>query len=389
MRILSADYIFLGKGEGVTGKALWVADDGTIQKIDDCPEDNAEVEFYAGTLIPGFINTHCHLELSHMQGKVNTGTGLLPFITDVVSFRDVDQSVIDQAIADQDLAMQQAGIMAVGDISNKSDTFSAKAASPIRYYTFVEMFDFLQDGWSENEFNKYKAVYDLLQQNGKDDFSAVPHSPYTVSKSLFAKINALNTAGETVSIHNQETPAENLLFEKKEGGFLGFYKSFNISLENFQATGQPSIYYALQHMDANQPTLFVHNTLTTPADISAAQAHCSNCYWATCPNANLYIENRLPNYQSFLDADAKLTIGTDSLTSNWQLSILEELKTIQKYQSYVPFSKLIQWATINGAEALGFDDTLGSFEVGKKPGVLHLNTGEDFDLQNTKVNRLL
>ena len=95
-------------------------------------------------------------------------------------------------------------------------------------------------------------------------------------------------------------------------------------------------------------------------------------YWATCPNANLYIENRLPDYQAFLDTDARVTIGTDSLTSNWQLSVLEEMKTIARYQSYVPFETLLRWATLNGAQSLGFDDTLGSFEVGKKPGVLSL-----------------
>jgi cytosine/adenosine deaminase-related metal-dependent hydrolase len=104
----------------------------------------------------------------------------------------------------------------------------------------------------------------------------------------------------------------------------------------------------------------------------------------------LYIENRLPNYQYFLDTGAKMTIGTDSLTSNWQLSILEEMKTIARFQSYVPFQTLLRWATINGAEALGFDDQLGSIEVGKKPGLLLLNLGEEEQLvHDTKVQRIV
>jgi cytosine/adenosine deaminase-related metal-dependent hydrolase len=117
-------------------------------------------------------------------------------------------------------------------------------------------------------------------------------------------------------------------------------------------------------------TLFVHNTLTSRADIAAAQAWSPHVFWATCPNANLYIENRLPNYAAFLDAGARVTIGTDSLTSNWQLSILEEMKTIARYQRFVPFEALLRWATLHGAQALGFDDTLGSLEVGKTPGIL-------------------
>jgi cytosine/adenosine deaminase-related metal-dependent hydrolase len=131
-------------------------------------------------------------------------------------------------------------------------------------------------------------------------------------------------------------------------------------------------HYALQYLDPQQRTLFVHNTLTTPDDIRAAQHWSPNTFWATCPNANLYIENRLPNYRYFIENQARVTIGTDSLTSNWQLSVLEEMKTIARYQSYVPFETLLRWATLNGAQALGFDDTLGSFEPGKRPGILLL-----------------
>ena len=147
---------------------------------------------------------------------------------------------------------------------------------------------------------------------------------------------------------------------------------FGISLEAFEATGLTSIHYALAHLNPANRTLFVHNTLTTRADIQAAQDWSEHVYWTTCPNANLYIENRLPNYQLFLDAGARVTIGTDSLTSNWQLSVLEEMKTIARYQSYVPVETLLRWATLNGAQALGFDDTLGSLEPGKTPGVLLL-----------------
>ncbi|HQV66448.1 MAG TPA: amidohydrolase family protein, partial [Saprospiraceae bacterium] len=111
-------------------------------------------------------------------------------------------------------------------------------------------------------------------------------------------------------------------------------------------------------------------------------------FWATCPNANLYIENKLPDYQIFRDADAKVTIGTDSLTSNWQLSIWEEIKTIRKYQSYIPLEELLTWATINGAEALSYEDRLGSFEVGKTPGILHIS-GDIDQMDHTKITRLI
>jgi cytosine/adenosine deaminase-related metal-dependent hydrolase len=171
---------------------------------------------------------------------------------------------------------------------------------------------------------------------------------------------------------------------------VDFYNAFGFSVEQLKPTGRPSIYYAMQHMNPACRTLFVHNTMTAAADIQAAQEWSDNVYWATCANANLYIENRLPNYKAFMDNGARMTIGTDSLTSNWQLSVLEEMKTIAKYQSYVPFETLLQWATLNGAEALGYEAELGSIEPGKAPGLNLLSIDESLKLEaSTQVQRLV
>lgn len=397
MRKITADYIITATGDILKDHLILLDDIGKILSIDPSNQhESSDIEHHQGVLIPGFINTHCHLELSHMKGKVATGTKLIPFITNVVQFRDMAEEEIMAAIDRADQEMYEGGIVAVGDISNKLDTAARKTKSSIRYYTFVEMFDFLQDAAAEQCVENNLPVYTGQSQENGNRRSAVPHAPYTVSKALFANINELNQGQGTVSIHNQETPPENELFEHKTGDFLQFYQGFNIPLDQFSATGQTAIHYALEHMDPRCRTLFVHNTLSTPADIAAAQAWGQNgVYWATCANANLYIENRLPYYQYFLDANAKMTIGTDSLTSNWQLSVLEELKTIHQYQSYIPFPTLIQWATLNGAEALQFDEDLGSIEVGKTPGInllsgLEGQTPEDFRFTAaTKVKRLI
>ncbi|MEZ4987470.1 MAG: amidohydrolase family protein [Saprospiraceae bacterium] len=371
MRKITADFVYTMTGDAREKAVIVVDNKGVILQIDNRNEhDPASLEIYTGVIIPGFINTHCHLELSHMKGKVDTGTQLIPFITNVVKYRDVPQEEIQAAITAADEEMQREGIVAVGDISNKQDTITTKWQSPIRYYTFVEMFDFLQEKGAADCVAQYMPVYDNQPNEGGNRRSAVPHAPYSVSKALFQAINGLNKGQATVSIHNQETPPENELFLHKTGDFIDFYNSFGIDLSEFKATGKPAIQYALDHLDPTCRTLFVHNTISTPTDIQAAHAWGQNgVYWATCANANLYIENQLPNYRYFIEAGAKMTIGTDSLTSNWQLSVLDELKTISKYQSYVPFATLLQWATLNGAEALQFDDTLGSISPGKQPGL--------------------
>ena len=406
MQTFTADYVFPISASPIRNGVVTVDDTGRIVSVSDpaLQGDTGTVssgdsiapasppQKVNGVLIPGFVNAHCHLELSHLQGKSQTGKTLLPFLVDVVTLRESDPAVIEAAIREQDRRMWAAGIQAVGDICNQADTAATKRDSPIRYYSFVEMFDFLQPGRAAASYDMYLAAY-RAQPEPK---SAVPHAPYTVSDALYPLINALNEGPGTVSIHNQETAAEDELFETGGGPFADFFAGFGASLEEFRAPGTPSIYHAMERMDPERRTLFVHNTLTRPEAIRAAEAWGRDgVYWVTCPNANLYIENRLPRYDRFLDAAAKVCIGTDSLTSNWQLSVLEEMKTIARYQSYVPFADLLRWATLNGAEALYFEDELGSLDVGKRPGLLALegllgNGPENFTVAaETKVRRLV
>lgn len=397
----TADYVYPVTSEPIKNGIVAVDDNGRIAAVlnpssPDFSISYEKVVIHTGVLIPGFINTHCHLELSHLAGKSQTGKTLLPFLVDVVTMRDMPQEAIDAAIAKWDAYMWNVGIQAVGDICNKPDTATVKANSPIRYYSFVEMFDFLQPDRAQDSFEGYRATYDAQANDGGNMKSAVPHAPYTVSDPLYGLINGLNDDNKTVSIHSEETPAELELFINGSGPFQDFFKGFGANIDHFKATGKSSIYHAMSRMNATNRTIFVHNTLTDKSGIEAAMKWGQNgVYFATCPNANLYIENRLPRYDVFIDAGARVTVGTDSLTSNWQLSILEELRTISKYQSYVPFDVLLKWATINGAEALQFDKDMGSIEVGKKPGLLALQhlEGEnpkDFRIGNdTEVRRIV
>lgn len=394
MRKLSADFIHTVSGPVLTNHIIVLDDENTIVSIDPADTHDANVvERFTGHIIPGLVNTHCHLELSHMKGKGHTGTGLIPFIQSVVSIRDFPGEEILQAIQDGDQEMYDNGIVAVGDISNKIDTAEVKQNSKIHYYTFVEAFDFLDPKEAQTTFDSYKEVFDQLSTQGISNKSMVPHAPYSVSPLLFDRINALN-AGQTktISIHNQETIHETQFFIDKTGDLLDFYKGFGLPLDQFTPTGNDSIYYAMQHMDPNHRTLFVHNTMSKKEDILQAYQWNPDTYFCTCPNANLYIENRLPDYRLFIDAGATMTIGTDSLTSNWQLSILEEMKTIQKYQSAIDFEQLLKWATLNGAKSLGMADTIGSIEIAKTPGLNLLSTNgptKEVDLQSTRIRRLV
>lgn len=383
---ITADWLMPVSGAPIREGVVVIDDNGTVvtvgQRSGFSPN---ELQYNQGVIVPGFVNTHCHLELSHLLGASATGKGLIPFIIDVITKRaGFTPEAIAAAVQRGDKQMYDNGIVAVGDISNTTDSFATKNRSAIRYYTFVECFDLMQPQNAQKEFDGYRRVFDALQPKQGDRKALVPHAPYSMSQPLFELINAANADQvHTISIHNEETAPENELFMSGTGGFVDFYQKMGLSLQHLKPLGKSSIHYALQHLDHHHRSLFVHNTLTTREEVKAALALNPKSFWATCPNANLYIENRLPSYQVFLDTEAMVTVGTDSLTSNWQLSVLEEIKTIKRYQSFIPTATLLQWATLNGAKALGWERDLGSIEAGKQCGI-NLLRGLDANLELTE-----
>jgi cytosine/adenosine deaminase-related metal-dependent hydrolase len=313
----------------------------------------------------------------------------------VVKNRNAEAEIIQAAIERAEKDMLDSGIVAVGDISNTIDSFARKQHGKLHYYTFVEFFDLFQDANANNIFNQYSAVYDALPDSTKLRKSKVPHAPYSVSRTLFemlcGSLEKRSVHNKTISIHNQETPPENELFETKTGGFIDFYQGLHLSTDTIPLLQKTSIHYALEYLSGEHNTLFVHNTLTRPDDIAAAHEKlgAEQCFWATCPNANIYIENRLPDYRIFTEAGAQMTIGTDSLTSNWQLNILEEMKTILKHHAYLTLEQVLGWATINGARALGWGEKLGSLEIGKTPGLVLIENMEHGNLTDHSTSKRL
>ena len=399
---ISANKIYPITTSPIENGVVIVDENGKIQAIDVLDNhDKTEVEFFNGVIVPGFINAHCHLELSHLNGVAQTGTGLIDFISQVIKNRNHSPEIIQEAIAREEKNMIDVGIAAVGDISNTTDTFAQKRKENLYYCTFVEYFDLFQEDNTANTIAQYDAVYDALTETDKNRKSKSPHAPYSVSRKLFdllsrhaelvsaSKIPKQIWNDVTVSIHNQETPPENELFLTKTGDFISFYERIGCKTDAIPNIGKSAIHYALEYLHKQNRNLFVHNTLSTKADIAAAhqQLGKENVFWATCPNANLYIENNLPNYKNFLETNATVCIGTDSLTSNWQLNILEEMKTILKYQSYLDFGTVLNWATINGAKALGFADVLGSIELGKTPGLVLIKNMENGTLTNDSKSK--
>lgn len=366
---ISASYIFPITSSPIKNGVIAINAEGTIQEIlteqEAISKGIRDIKYYTGLLVPGFINTHCHLELSHLKGKIAKHTGLPGFVQQVIRQRQAEDAEVLEAMEAADLSMFENGIVAVGDISNKLISRSVKENSDIYYHTFIEAMGFNPVKAAE----LIKAAVELKHNFAPLPASVVPHAPYSVSADLFKEIrNEAEKNNDLISIHNQETREENAFFEHKTGSFLELYQFLGLDIDFYQASGKTSLQTYLPGLSPLQKTLLVHNTFTSSADLDFAMDSHQALYWCLCPNANLYIENRLPELEKFLTANAKITLGTDSLASNDALSIAEEMKTLQE-SFKVPFEQLLNWATINGAEYLGIEDRFGSLAAGKTPGI--------------------
>ena len=361
-----------------------MVEDGTIIAIHDAPTKDTVT--HDGILAPGFVNAHCHLELSHMKGVVPERTGLIPFLKTIPRHRN-DFSPEQKKTARHNAynELLQNGVVAVGDIANTTDTLDIRALGKLDYYTFVETIGFTEAnaqkafGFAVNTYETFAA-----QQGAGLKQAIIPHAPYSVSSPLFRLIDA-HASDVVISIHNQESEEENKCYTKKEGGVRDLLQTLGVDDSFFTPTGLSSLQSYLQWLSPTHPFIFVHNTYTRAQDVQFAHSRLKDVYWCFCPNANLYIENTLPDIDMFISENANICIGTDSLASNHQLSVLSELQTIKQRYPTLAWETLLTWGSRNGALALQMPD-VGTIEVGKRPGIVEI-MGLDGD--SPEVRRVL
>lgn len=383
-----ANQIFNGQAllDGTT-HVLITQEDGTLQGIVPMEEAGDGIQKLDGILSPGFVNAHCHLELSHMKGMIPPHTGLQEFVKQIVALRQVEPEAIQEAIVAAENEMVSNGIVAVGDISNTLDTLEQKAKHHLAYYSFVELYDL--DPIRAHD--KIIAGIEIQKQFQENCIRAslVPHAPYSVSPRLWTLLSE-HFESHTISMHNQETADENDFFKTKTGSFLGMYERTKVSLDFFEPTGKSSVQSVLPIFKNATTSILVHNSFTNAEDIEAVKNQMPNTFWCLCPNANQYIEQTMPPIELLRSEKANIIVGTDSYASNWSLNVLDELKTIQQYHTHIPLAEMLQWATLNGARALQMDKHLGSFEKGKKPGLVLIAGVDPLNgLKNTTSQRII
>jgi aminodeoxyfutalosine deaminase len=393
MRRISANYVYPISGTPIRNGIVVLDNNNLLVDVIDPKgkaEELASMEFYNGVIVPGFINVHCHLELSHLKERFYQFNGIAGFVSQVREFREVEITEIEGSIEQAISTLQNNGTVAVGDICNTSNTLKSKSKSKIYYHNFIELFG-LNTIDTEGKINTALGLFNSFKLSGKDSVSLTPHSTYSISEPLWNLINAeLVRNSSIVSIHYGESKQEYELLSNNSGLLAENLSKLGVSL-NIPECSCP-LDVVKRFIPKSSKVLFVHNTFSTNDEVQELIHHFDDPYFALCPTSNLFIEGKLPNVTMLAELGATITIGTDSLASSNTLSVLDQVLVLLKEYPSISFEQALKWATLNGAKALDVDSKFGSFEIGKTPGV-NLITDFDFRLMKpttkSRVKRLV
>ena len=374
---VAASYVYtLDADEPIRNGYVEYDADGIVTAVGKCDDIQAEKIFLEGALVPGFVNAHCHVELSHLYKKFRKGTGMAGFIDQINELRDWAGREVKAELVKQWMdKMWEDGVSAMADISNDDSSFEVKAAHPMYTRTFLEVFG-SEPHMCEGVMADVTALKKLADEAGIDA-APTPHSCYTMSPQLLSASAAAGLAEGYLSYHSQESNEEEELLRSGSGAMYENRKRSGMSTP--PVTGESSLKYFLDRLsDAKQgpydePILLVHNVCLEQDDIDAAKKVMKNVYWAICPLSNIFIHNALPPVPLMRENGLDIMVGTDSLSSNDDLDIMKELICLHENFPEVPTRELLEWSCLNGARFLSKEDSLGTLSVGKKPGIVYVS----------------
>jgi len=372
MKLLHTSLLVTNDGPPIVNADLVLTDEGVVSEITSGQAGSSSD--YSGIIIPGFVNAHCHLELSHLKDKIREREdGMTGFIRQLLSQRFLSSDEFQRDAmkrADQD--MLEEGVVAVGDISNFALSAGIKKMSKIYYHTFVELFGLENSKVEESVSNGISLLNDF---RGAPHLSSSlsPHAPYSMVQDLYKEIFRVVHPNDPLTIHMQESEDELMFCKDQTGPLADFFAAAGISTVDFIPFGDVRpLKQIIPWVPRTNRLQLVHNTFTTEEEILAAEKRRPRLFWCLCPSANLFITGKLPPVEALCNNNAHVTIGTDSLASNHKLSILNELKVISKNFPSIPFTTLVKWSTLNGADFLGIASRFGKIKPGMSPGLVKL-----------------
>jgi len=376
VRVVSARWVVPIVRTPIPEGAVALADDGEVLAVGGRAELRAEFpdaaeERAEGVLLPGLVNAHTHLELSHHADAVPGGKGLFAWATTLMSVRKDDAPERQRAAAATAAAAAVAlGTAAVGDVGNSLAAAPGIGRAGLAGVLFHELFGSREmatgDAVADAARERAAAAADWPDRLG---YVPAPHAPFSVSPELFTRIfAAAAAAGRATSIHVAEDEDELALLRDGSGRWPALLAGMGVDVATRVPRKSPVAYLAsLGAFETTTPPLLVHMVHAGADDLRIARE--AGAPIVLCPRSNLHIGGRLPDVATIVGEELRFAIGTDSLASTPDLSLWAEMATLAAHVPGVRAARWLEAATWGGARALGLR-AHGALAPGARPGVL-------------------
>jgi len=315
-----------------------------------------------GVLLPGLVNAHCHLELSHLAGLLPGSAGFVPWVESVVASRGrfADEDV-RCATASAIRFLEERGTVAVGDVSAALGHLDLLSVSRLSAVVYLELL-----AWDPT---KAEAVLAFAEQRRAEvaaslrpglEVRLAAHAPHSVSPALFGLLVA---RGGPAALHLAESPDETAFLAGGGGAWPAFLERRGLGHVAFAPPGLSPVRYADSLGALHKHLVAAHGVQVDAVDREILARR--GVHVVLCPRSNRNLGVGAADVPALLASGVRLALGTDSLASAETLDVLDDAVLLHRQFPSIDTGVLVRMATLGGAEALGFDD-LGAIAAGKR-----------------------
>ena len=309
-------------------------------------------------LIPGLVNAHTHLELTHLKGQVPARDKFTDWLLDVMRLRSElsEDEILTSARAGVEEALRS-GTTCIGAVSNTGICAKAFENVPMRRVIFHEI-----PGYTDVS-GRIANVEARLQRkaNGAPARDGIaPHAPYSTCREIYEwSIKIATGLRLPLSTHVAETRTEAEFLKTGGGEFREYLLQLGVPLDGWRPPGTGPIRYLADLGFLKACVQLVHCNYVSDDDIALLQG----CNVVLCPRSQAYLGHTGHPFRKLRECGVTVALGTDSLASNDSLSVLDEMKFL--HSRNVEPEAILEMATVAGARALGMQEVTGSLEPGR------------------------
>ena len=320
-------------------------------------------------LTPGLVNAHTHLDLTSSADSVQRTPKFTDWVFQIVGKRT--PSAIGPSVREGVQRSLAGGVTTVGDIDGTGGSAQILRDTPIRKVVFCEALGF-SGKHAATGLDRLTAYLDSPPVSDSLLTPALsPHAPYSTSADIY---HQCVISGLSVCTHIAETEEELEFLSSGTGAFVGYLEAFGISTAGWHPPQATPMQYMKTLGVLQKKTLLAHCNYLTDTDIALLAK--SGASVVFCPRSHHYFYHTDHPVVQLVERGINVAIGTDSLASNWSLSLLDELKFLARTQPCIRPETLFDMVTCNGAKALSLEQ-VGRLEKGWQADIIAIQIPND------------